>query len=115
MALATPSSSHPGGARVFAVGLTAEWVARVAALAAPLHCRCAWRLAPAVVGILLAHGRRTVASWWRAAGIGEHFGSYYYFLGCVGRKAVAVAAVLFGLLRSPLDAPGSRLLLARDD
>src|SRR5512147_3335140 len=114
MALATPSSSHPGGARVFAVGLTAEWVARVAALAAPLHCRCAWRLAPAVVAILLAHGRRTVASWWRAAGIGEHFGSYYYFLGGVGRKAAAVATVLFALLRQRID-PGGRLLLAIDD
>ena len=40
-----------------AVGLTAEW----AALAAPLHRRSAGRPAHVVVGILLAHGRRTVA------------------------------------------------------
>ena len=97
-----------------AVRLTAQWAAWVAALAAPLHRRCAWRLAQVVVGILLAHGRRTVASWWRAAAIGEHFGSYYYFLGSVGRKATAVAAVVFGLLRDRID-PGGRLLLAIDD
>ena len=99
---------------MFAVGLTAEWAAWVADLAAPLHRRSAWRLAHVVVGILLAHGRRTVASWWRAAGIGEHFGSYYYFLGGVGRKAAAVATVLFALLRQRID-PGGRLLLAIDD
>jgi hypothetical protein len=99
---------------VSAVRLTAQWAAWVAALAAPLHRRCAWRLAQVVVGILLAHGRRTVASWWRAAGIGERFGSYYYFLSSVGRKTTAVAAVVFGLLGRRID-PGGRLLLAIDD
>jgi hypothetical protein len=99
---------------VFAVGLTAEWAAWVTALAAPLHRRPAWRLAPVVLGILPAHGRRTVASWWRAADIGELFGSSYYFLGTVGRTATAVATVVFGLLRAGIE-PGGRLLLALDD
>jgi hypothetical protein len=99
---------------VSAVRLTTPWAVWVAALAAPLHRRSAWRLAHVVVGILLAHGRRTVASWWRATGIGECFGSYYYFLGSVGRKATAVAAVVFGLLRERID-PGGRWLLAIDD
>jgi hypothetical protein len=58
---------------VGAVSLTAEWMAWVAALAAPLHDRLAWRLADIVLGILLASGRRTAASWWRAAGVGERF------------------------------------------
>jgi hypothetical protein len=96
---------------VSAIRLTAEWAAWVAALAAPLHRRSAWRLAHVAVGILLAQGRRTAASWWRSAGIGEHFSSYYYFLGSVGRKATAVAPVVFGLLRERID-PGGRLLLA---
>src|SRR5512144_1826497 len=87
----------------------------VAALAAPLHHRSAWRLAAVVAGILLAQGRRTASSWWRAAGIGTRLRSYYYFLDSVGRKTTAVAAVVFGLLRSPLDVPGERLLLALDD
>jgi DDE superfamily endonuclease len=100
---------------VFAVRLTAQWMAWVAALAAPLHRRCAWRLAAVVAGILLAQGRRTASSWWRAAGIGTRFRSYYYFLDSVGRKTSAVAAVVFGLLRGALDVPGGRLLLALDD
>jgi hypothetical protein len=100
---------------VFAVGLTAEWMAWVAALAGPLHRRSAWRLTAAVAGILLAQGRRTASSWWRAAGIGTRFRSYYYFLDSVGRKTTAVAAVVFALLRGPLDDPEGRLLLALDD
>jgi hypothetical protein len=99
---------------VFAVSLTAEWMAWVAALAAPLHRRCAWRLAAVVAGILCAQGRRTVSSWWRAAGIGTRFRSYYYFLDGVGRKAVAVATIVFGLLQDHLDS-SERLLLALDD
>jgi hypothetical protein len=100
---------------VFAVRLTAQWMAWVAALAAPLHRRCAWRLAAVVAGILTAHGRRTASSWWRAAGIGPRFRSYYYFLDSLGRKTTAVAAVVLALLRGPLDGPESRLLLALDD
>ena len=99
---------------MFAVGLTPEWAAWVTALAAPLHRRSAGRLAHVVLGILLAHGRRTVASWWRAAGIGPCYGVSYYFLTSIGRKAAAVAAVLFALVRDRID-PGGRLLLAIDD
>ena len=80
--------------------MTAEWAARVAALAVPLHRRLAWRLADVVVGIATASGRRTAASWWRVARVGVRFRPYYYFLGGVGRKAVEVAAVL---LRVVLD------------
>ena len=82
---------------MFAVHLTAEWAAWVAALAAPLHRRCRWRLAHVVVGILMAAGRRTASSWWRAAGIGTAYRSYYYFLDHLGRKATQVATVLVGL------------------
>jgi hypothetical protein len=94
--------------------LTAEWAAWVAALAAPLHRRSAWRLAEVIVGILLASGRRTATCWWRAARIGDRFRPYYYFLGGVGRKAFDLAAVL---LRITLDhvEPSDRLLFALDD
>jgi hypothetical protein len=72
--------------------LTPEWAAWIATLAAPLHRRSARRLAVVVAGILLARGRRTASSWWRAAGIGIRFRSYYYFLDGVGRKTTAIAA-----------------------
>lgn len=100
---------------MFAVRLTDQWLAWVDALAASLHRRSAWRLAAVIAGILLAQGRRTASSWWRAAGIGNRFRSYYYFLDNVGRKATAVAAVVFALLRGSLDGPERRLLLALDD
>ena len=65
---------------MFTHGLTASWWAWVIALAKPLHRRSAWRLPHVLLGILWAQGRRTVASWWRAADIGDHFRSYYDFL-----------------------------------
>ena len=95
---------------MFAIKLTAEWAAWVAALAAPLHRRCAWRLAHVVAGILMASGRRTASSWWRAAGIGTAFRSYYYFLDHLGRKATQVATVLVGLTARHIE-PEERWLL----
>lgn len=60
---------------MFAVRLTAEWAVWAKALAAPLHRRLAWRLADVITGILLASGRRTASSWWRAAGVEGRFRS----------------------------------------
>ena len=63
-----------------------ELVASVTLLTSPLHARLAWRLRPVLSGMLFARGRRTAASWWRAAWVGLDFRSYYYFLGSLGRK-----------------------------
>jgi hypothetical protein len=100
---------------MFAVQLTGQWMAWVAVLAKPLHGRSSWRLAQVILGILLAQGRRTVSSWWRAAGIGDEFRSYYYFLDGIGRKATAVATVVFSLVRDEIDTGRDRWLLAIDD
>ena len=94
--------------------MTAEWATWVAALAAPLHARLAWRLAGVVVGVLMASGRRTAASWWRAAGVGQDFRSYYYFLDSLGRKAFEVAAVLLRIVAERVET-GDRLVFALDD
>jgi hypothetical protein len=99
---------------VFAVCLTVEWAAWVATLADPLHRRLAWRPAVVVSGILMASGRRTAASWWRAAAVGQRFRSYYYFLDSVGRKAIDLAAVLLGIVLGRID-PSGPLLFAIDD
>jgi hypothetical protein len=99
---------------VFAISLTAEWAAWVAALASPLHRRLAWRLPTVVVGILMAHGRRTAAGWWRAAGVGRRFRSYYYFLDSVGRKAAEPAAVTLRIVNQRIE-PAGRLTFAIDD
>src|SRR3954452_17346183 len=55
-------------------GMLAAWVAT---LAGHLHGRTAWRLQRLVVGVILAQGRRTVTSWFRAAGITIGYRSYY--------------------------------------
>ena len=99
---------------MFTWSLPPEWVVWIALLAQPLHGRLADRLDAVVVGILLAHGRRTAASWWRAAGVGPQFRLYYYFLDSIGRKSRAVAAVVFGLVVKHA-VPGDRLLMALDD
>ena len=68
-----------------------EWEQWVTWLAAGLHGRSRWRLPVIIVGILFARGRRTVTSWLRAAGIGQDFSTYYYFLQAVGRKTKSLA------------------------
>jgi len=94
--------------------LPPELVLWVAHLATPLHARHAWRLLPLLRGLLFASGRRTVAAWLRAAGLGQDYKRYYYFLDALGRKAHFVASLL---LRRVADvvAPGERILLGLDD
>jgi hypothetical protein len=65
-------------------------------------------------GILFATGRRTVASWLRAAGIRTDWSEYYYFIAAVGRKAKPIATQLLFLLLRYLPT-GDRILLALDD
>jgi DDE superfamily endonuclease len=94
--------------------LPAELVVWIVRLSGPLDTRVAGRLLPLLSGMLFAQGRRTVASWLRAAGLGNEFRAYYYFLGSLGRKIEWVAVVLLRQLvnRLPL---GERLLFAIDD
>ena len=83
-------------------------------LAAGLHARNRWRLPVLLVGILFAHGRRTVTTWLRAAGVSDDFQDYYYFLAALGRKtkSVATGLLLLVLRTSPLP---DRLLAVIDD
>jgi DDE superfamily endonuclease len=92
----------------------AELIAWITALARPLHGRHAWRLLPLLSGMLFASGRRTVASWLRAARLGQDFRRYYYFLGSLGRKTEAIASVLLRLVATVV-APGTVVLLGLDD
>src|SRR5919204_1490764 len=94
--------------------LPAELVAWIVALSQPLHGRLAWRLLPLLRGALFARGRRTVASWLRAAGLGADFRQYYYFLGSLGPRAGMVAALL-GRLPVRVRGTGDRLVFGLDD
>jgi len=92
----------------------AEWSEWVAWLALGLHGRCRWRLPILIFGVLFARGRRTVASWLRAADVGPNFRPYYYFISGLRRKANIIATRLLLLLFLKLpNCP--RLLMAIDD
>jgi hypothetical protein len=98
-------------AHIMLSGLLAAWVGT---LAEHLHGRNAWRLHRLVVGVILAQGRRTVTSWFRAAGITRGYRSYYYFLAALGLKVQAIGLSLLNLTiqRIPIT---ERLTLALDD
>src|SRR5437868_7375156 len=91
-----------------------DWSDWSAWLAAGLHARNRWRLPVLLIGILFAHGRRTVTTWLRAAGISDDFSDYYYFLGSLGRKTEIVATQLLSLILRTLPLP-ERLLAVIDD
>jgi hypothetical protein len=94
--------------------LPAELLVWISQLSQPLHARLAWRLPLLMTGMLFAQGRRTVASWLRAAELGNDFRAYYYFLGSLGRKVEYVAALLLRRAVAVI-APGDRLLFGLDD
>lgn len=91
------------------------WTAWDAGLAAMLHQRSAWRLEVLIAGIVLAKGRRTVTSWFRAAGITEPYKAFYYFIGRLGRKTEIIAVIVFELMIRIVYRNADRVLVAIDD
>lgn len=94
--------------------LPAELVLWIKAWSRALHARLAWRLQPLLTGMLFARGRRTVASWLRAGGLGDDYRAYYYFLGSLGRNVSFLAALVLQRAVTVV-APGDRLLFGLDD
>jgi hypothetical protein len=90
------------------------WLSQVVGV---LDRRSAPRLFLLFLGALFARGRRTVTSWFRAAGVADAFRPAYHALWAAGRRADALAYRLLGGVLRPLMclAPGGRLLFALDD
>jgi hypothetical protein len=86
-------------------------------LADALDARSAPRLFALFLGALFARGRRTVTSWFRAAGITLDFRRAYSALWAAGRRAESLAHRLLGCVLGPLLrlVPGDHLLFAIDD
>jgi hypothetical protein len=86
-------------------------------LATPLDRRSAPRLMLLLLGALFAKGRRTLTSWFRAAGITTDFRHAYAALWAAGRRAEALAHRLLCCALLPLirRAPGQHLLFGIDD
>ena len=82
-----------------------------------LDRRSAPRLLLLLVGALFAKGRRTVTSWFRAAGITTDFRRAYSALWAAGRHATELASRLLGGALKPLmrRVPGDHLLVGIDD
>ncbi|HEX2065214.1 MAG TPA: transposase [Candidatus Thermoplasmatota archaeon] len=86
-------------------------------LTGALDKRSAPRLLRLLIGALFARGRRTVTSWFRAAGITDDFRPAYSALWAAGRRASALTSRLLGGALLPLmrQLPGDRWLFAIDD
>jgi len=92
-----------------------NWRIIVVALCSVLHQRSAWRLSVIIAGIIFAKGRKTVTSWFRAAGIQKRYKAFYYFIGSIGRKTEIVATVLFEFMVKLIYRKNNRVLMALDD
>jgi hypothetical protein len=80
------------------------------------HCldrRQVGRFPQLLIGVLFARGRRTVTSWFRAAGIADEFRHGYRTLSAAGRHADELSARVLQTIQ-PLQ-PGDRLTVAIDD
>lgn len=82
--------------------------------AAWLDRRTALRLPVLLAGILLASGRRTATSWFRAAGIGQEFRCAYHTIYAVGRRTDSLAVAAWTTVR-PCLTRSRRLCVAIDD
>lgn len=92
-----------------------NWQIMVAALCCVLHQRSAWRLGIIITGIIFAKGRKTVTSWFRAAGISQRYKAFYYFIGSIGQNTETIATVLFELMVKMIYRKQKRVLMAIDD
>lgn len=104
---------HTGRAKIPLCGALS---AVVAAMAAVLDRRIAFRLAIIVAGMMLADDRRTASAWFVAAGVQDDWDRFYDCLISIGRKSREIAAVVLGLVVMKF-APGlgARILVGLDD
>ena len=65
-----------------------NWQIWVVALCSVMHQRSAWRLAVIFAGIIFAKGRKTVTSWFRAAGISQQYKAFYYFISSISQSKI---------------------------
>ena len=85
-------------------------------MARMLDARIAFRLPIVIAGIMLAGGRRTAASWFRAAGVKDDWDRFYDLLASVGRDARSLMSPLLSLIFRRFDpGPHGYWTLAVDD
>ncbi len=88
----------------------------VAAMQSLLHARIGFRLPIVIAGAMLARGRRTASSWFRAAGVKDDWDRFYELLVSAGKVATSLALPLLRLIVKRFDpGPDGYLTLAVDD
>lgn len=88
----------------------------VAVLQAVMDRRIAFRLAILVAGMLLADDRRTVSSWFVAAGVQDDWDRFYDCLISIGQESKKLASYLLIMVVHKFDpGPEGRFLLGTDD
>lgn len=92
-----------------------EWEDWFEWLSAGLHGRSQWRLAPLLMGLLFAGGRRVVASWIRTAGLSDDYQDFYYFLQSVGQRWQELGRRVLTLVLRQVLRDQQRVLVAIDD
>jgi len=92
-----------------------SWQIMTIAICSVLHQRSAWRMSIIIAGIIFAKGRKTITSWFRAAGITERYKAFYYFVGSIGQKTEIIATVLFEIMIKLVYKNQDRVLMAIDD
>jgi len=92
-----------------------SWQIIAIAICSVLHQRSAWRLSVIIAGIVFAKGRKTVTSWFRAAGINKRYKAFYYFVGSIGQNTEIIATALFEFMIKLVYKNQSRVLMAIDD
>lgn len=81
-----------------------------------LDSRTAFRFSIILVGILIAKGRRTASSWFRAAGVKDDWDRFYDALGTIGRNLFPLAIPLIrNIVRKFDPGPEGHWTLALDD
>lgn len=88
----------------------------VSAMQSLMHARIGFRLPIVMAGALLARGRRTASSWFRAAGVKEDWDRFYELLISAGKIAKPLAFPLLKLIFNRFDpGPDGYWKLAVDD
>jgi len=81
-----------------------------------LDARIGFRLPIVIAGALLARGRRTASSWFRAAGVKDDWDRFYELLVSAGKVATSLALPLLRVIVERFDpGPDGYLTLAVDD
>lgn len=112
------SSSNPTRRKTTAasVPLVGGIAIVVTAMQSLLHARIGFRLPIVMAGAMLARGRRTASSWFRAAGVKDDWDRFYELLVSAGKVATSLALPILRVIVKRFDpGPDGYLTLAVDD